>query len=84
VLWLAVEDAAGPASERAIIERGAIATLSNNLSPIDKPSASWLGNHSPRKEIRQSGLWNLNYTNDTPDVGFLDALEAAVERMKRR
>ena len=84
VLWLAVEDAAGPTSERAVIERGAIATLSNSLAPIGKPSDSWLGNHSPREEIRRSGLWNLNYTRESPDAEFIDAFAAAVERTARR
>lgn len=80
VLWVAVDDEAGPKSERAAIERGAIATLSNGLSPYRKPSESWLGNDSPREEIRRSGLWNLNYTREAPNDEFLERLEAAIER----
>lgn len=82
VLWVDVPDDPGPGSQRAIIERGAIALLSNQLSPKDPPSENWLGLHSARPEIRQSGLWNLNYVNDTADAAFLDLLEAAVDKMR--
>jgi hypothetical protein len=81
VLWVEVPDDPGPGSQRAIIERGAIALLSNQLAPKDPPSESWLGLHSTRPEIRQSGLWNLNYVNDTADAEFLDLLEAAIDKM---
>lgn len=83
VLWVEVADVAGPTSERAVIERGAIATLSNSLSPFRQPSESWLGNNSPREEIRRSGLWNLNYTREASSADFLGKLEAAVERTSR-
>lgn len=83
VLWIAVEDEAGPASERAVIERGAIATLSNGLSPFQRPSAGWLGNDSLRDEIRRSGLWNLNHTRAVPNAEFLEKMEAAIERTSR-
>lgn len=82
VLWVDVPDDPGPGSQRAIIERGAIALLSNQLSPKDPPSENWLGLHSTRPEIRQSGLWNLNYVNDTVDAGFLDLLETAIVQMR--
>jgi hypothetical protein len=34
----------------------AIALLSNKLKPIDPPSSDWLGLHSGRQEVRESGL----------------------------
>jgi hypothetical protein len=37
---------------------------------------------SPRPEIRASGLWNLNYVRDDVQLGFLDLLTAAIERME--
>lgn len=80
VLWLDVPDEAGPASERSIIERGAIALLSNNLNPLNAPSAAWLGGHSVRQEIRESGLWNLRHVAERANLAFLDAMERAVER----
>jgi hypothetical protein len=80
VLWINALDDAGPASERAVIERGAIALLSNSLAPLIAPSVGWLGRHSIRKEIRASGLWNLRHVEDRLDLAFLDVLERAVER----
>jgi hypothetical protein len=80
VLWVNVPDDPGPASERAVIERGAIALLSNNLAPLAAPSISWLGRHSIREEIRASGLWNLRHVEDRSGLAFLDVLERAVER----
>ncbi len=78
VLWVNVPDDAGPGSARAFIERNAIALLSNQLAPIDSASASWLGRHSPRVEIRESALWNLNHVRDVYDPSFLDTLESFV------
>lgn len=80
VLWLDVPDEAGPMSERALIERGAIALLSNNLDPLEQPTSNWLGRHSTRHEIRASGLWNLRHVNEGSDPTFLDAMERAVSR----
>jgi hypothetical protein len=82
VMCVSVPDDAGPHSRRSLIERGAVALLSNRLSPADPPSPTWLGASSPHKEIRQSGLWNLNYVQDEVRLEFLDVLERAVERME--
>lgn len=71
IAWLGVPDDAGPSSLRSTIERNAIALLSRGRKPIDTPSAAWLGRHSPRPEIRESGLWNLNYVDSTCDRSFL-------------
>lgn len=78
VLWVGVADEPGPRSHRAVIERNAIALLSNNLNPIDRPSSSWLGRHSPRPEIVSSGLWNLNHVRDPYDPVFLELLDSYV------
>jgi hypothetical protein len=64
---------------RAFIERNAIALLSNHFVPIEPASAGWLGNDSPRVEIRKSSLWNLNHVGQQYDPRFLDELESAVE-----
>ena len=80
VLWVDVPDEPGPSSTRAIIERNAIALLSNYLTPIEPASSDWLGHHSPREGIRKSNLWNLDYVNQTYDPSFLDLLECAVHR----
>jgi hypothetical protein len=83
VLWVDVPDEPGPGSARAGIERNAIALLSNRLSPLDPPGSDWLGRHSVRKEIRESGLWNLKHVTEAYDPSFLDALEAHVWEMKQ-
>jgi hypothetical protein len=78
VLWVAVPDEASPASERSIIERNAIALLSQDTQRSAMPPNGWLGEHSPRREIRESRLWNLNYVDDDYDPGFLAVLARAV------
>jgi hypothetical protein len=81
VLWVDVPDEPGPGSLRAAIERNAIALLSHSLEPIDPPGPDWLGRHSVRREIRESGLWNLDHVNAVYDPSFLDQLEAHVSAM---
>jgi hypothetical protein len=84
VLWVDVPDEPGPRSVRAFIERNAIALLSNGFSPCDRASEYWFGHYSPRDEIKRSGLWNLNHVDQEYDPGFLDHLEAAVERTSKQ
>jgi hypothetical protein len=79
LLWLAIEDAPSPKSNRAFIEEHSIALLANH-SDKDRPSKDWLGNFSPRFEIRRSGLWNVNHVNRPYDPEFLDALEKYVQK----
>lgn len=75
-LWLAVSDAPGPDSARALIERGSIALLSNyHRVPLDAPSANWLGKSSSREPERASGLWNQNLVDDEFDQRFLELIE---------
>jgi hypothetical protein len=80
VCWLAVPDEPNKESLRSYVERNSIALLSNRLNPTDPPSANWLGSHSPYAEIRQSGLWNLNYVSEEPDARFLAVLEELVRQ----
>jgi hypothetical protein len=78
VMWCNVPDDASAVSERAIIERNAIALLSNALVPWDAPSNSWLGLFSPNDRIKRSGLWNLKHVEDRPVASFLGVLEKCV------
>lgn len=50
--------------------------LLSNLArpPIDPPSAGWLGRHSTRPAIRESGLWNVNHVQASPDGEFLPVM----------
>jgi len=80
-----VEDESGPESNRAVIERGAVALLSNygRDRTIDPPSQNWLGRFSGRDRVRESGLWNNNYVDEKWSGTFLRALEEAICRTSR-
>jgi hypothetical protein len=80
-LWLNIDDEPGPDSLRCIVERNAIALLSNySRAPIDPPSPAWLGRASNRPRVRGSGLWNQNHVEETYDPAFLDTLEQLVAK----
>lgn len=79
-LWIKIDDEPGPESDRACVERNAIALVSNYESDsIDPRDDDWLGRESPRREIRESGLWNINHIEEEYDRTFLTRLTAAVE-----
>lgn len=79
-LWIRADDRPGGASVRGLIERNALALLSNwEKEPLDGPTAGWLGHRSRRDRVRRSGLWNSNHVDEGYDPGFLKVLEAAVE-----
>ena len=84
VLWVDVPDEPGPKSDRAYIERNAIALLSNQLKPLDPPSIHWLGLHSPRADIRYSGLWNLNHVHERYEPAFLNRLADFISTSSRK
>lgn len=78
-LWLDVDDEPGPESDRAYVERNAIALVSNyQKDPLEPRSDDWLGTHSPVPEIRQSGLWNINHVEESYDPAFLDLFEQQI------
>jgi len=61
-LWVKIDDEPGPESDRAYIERNAIALVSNYAKEsIDARNVDWLGHYSPVTEIQESGLWNINH-----------------------
>ena len=67
-------------SARGRIERNAIALLSHARTPsADSPSANWLGLHSDRHRVRQSGLWNNNHVDELSDEGFLSEMAELVD-----
>lgn len=53
--------------ERLRLESRSISTVS--LCPLCTPSASWLGNDSPKEKIRESGLWIVNELYKEPLSG---------------
>lgn len=81
-LWLDVPDAPGSESVRGIIERGAIALLSDyNKVPIDEASKGWLGLSSDRDRVCRSGLWNNRHVDELYDPDFLIVLNQCVAEM---
>jgi hypothetical protein len=79
LLWLNIGDAPSAVSDRAFIERNAIALISNNKHPIDIPSPKWLGRFSDKEEIRESGLWNIRHVVDAYDPKFINVFSEYVE-----
>lgn len=78
-LWLDIDDPPSHDSLRGRIERNAIALLSNQNKPaLDAPSPGWLGHHSDRPRVRQSGLWNNNHVDEEYDPSFLGDLQALI------
>jgi hypothetical protein len=78
-LWMAINDEPGPGSLRGYVELNAIALLSNYNSSntgIDLPGQNWLGRWSASAQIRNSGLWNVNYVDKVCDTRFLETLES--------
>jgi len=85
-LVVGVGDPPGPGSARALIEANSIALLSNYgklANGIDPPSEQWLGRHSHRPEVRESGLWNVRHVDATYDPGFLDILQSYIASTRR-
>ena len=77
-IWLAVDDEASPASDRAYLERNLIGLLVGRVGPVDLHSSGWLGRFSPDERIRNSGLWNLNFLDYSYSSEFLDVLDEYV------
>ena len=72
-LWLVVEDAPSSDSLRGVIERNAIALLSNYNTmdkPLDPPSTNWLGHWADREAVKRSGLWNVNHVTESTTQPF--------------
>ena len=79
-LWVDVDDEPSADSDRAFIEQNAIALLSNfDDQMVDPRDDGWLGKYSRSREIRESGLWNVNHVEELYDLNFLDMLEDAAE-----
>ena len=78
-LWVDLDDEPSADSDRAVLEQNAIALLSNvETRAVDPRADCWLGRQSPRREIRDAGLWNVNHVAEPADPSFLDLFETAV------
>ena len=79
-LWVDVDDEPSTDSDRAFIEQNAIALLSNfDDQTVDPRDDEWLGKYSRSREIRESGLWNVNHVEERYDLDFLEMLEEGAE-----
>lgn len=75
VVVLDIDDMPCATSDRAYVEKNAIALLSSINSSLNFSTLSWLGNWNPRYEIKNSCLWNINYINSDYDSNFLKIFE---------
>jgi hypothetical protein len=75
-LWLSAPGRA----DRGYLERNSIALLSCIADGPDEPSASWLGHHAERPDIRESGLWNVQHISGHYDPAFLRRLAQLVNQ----
>lgn len=82
LLGVDVDDDPGPESDRAYIERNAIALVSNfETESLDPRDEEWLGYHSPVAEIGESGLWNITHVSEDYRPEFLETLAGYIDRM---
>jgi hypothetical protein len=75
VLLISVPGESDKGNDRAYLEQNLIALLSNDCRPLDPPSCEWLGLHSSKREIRKSGLWNVNHVEQPYDPNYLAVLD---------
>jgi hypothetical protein len=79
-IYIEIDDEASPKSDRAYVERNAIALLSNyNKEVFDPRDSTWLGFHSPIVEINRSGLWNSDHVTKQYDPNFLKKFKYYIE-----
>lgn len=78
-LWVEIDDEPGPESLRAVVERNAIALVSNyDCETVDPRASDWLGSHSPAPEIPASGLWNIDHVDESYDPEIFEVLESRI------
>lgn len=78
-LWVNLDDEPSSDSDRAYLEQNAIALLSNfDEQPIDPRENGWLGRYCRSREIRGSGLWNVNHVEENYEADFLGLFEKAL------
>lgn len=79
VLWLDIPDEPSATSDRAYIERNIIALLASHNKLKRVQGSDWLGNFSEKKQIRSSGLWNIDHAERNFDEHSLSILEHYVD-----
>lgn len=79
VIVLEVDDLPSATSDRAFIEKNSIALISSINSSFNFSTVDWLGNYSPRDEIIESCLWNINYIDSDYNEAFIKTFERYIE-----
>jgi len=75
-LYINIPGESSKDNDRAYLEKNLIGLLSNYEKPgLDLPGMHWLGNASPKTQIRHSGLWSVRHTDEGYDPSFLNLLE---------
>lgn len=82
VLYIPIDDDAGKASMRAVIEHHMIALMTEDRSYLEEASASWLGRWSSRPEISTSGLWNVRSVGDRADIKIVEVADRLLSKAK--
>jgi hypothetical protein len=78
-LWVNLDDEPSADSDRAYLERNVIALVSNfGGQTIDSRADGWLGRYSRSREIRESGLWNVNHVEENYEPRCLELFEKAL------
>lgn len=77
-LWLSVPSRA----DHGYLESNSIALLSCLTGGPDLPSASWLGRHAERTEIRRSDLRNVHHVTGHYEPRFLQGLAQLVDHQE--
>jgi len=79
LLFIEVPGEHGTDSYRDFIERNSLALLTQNMCPSELASKKWLGNWSPNKTIRRSGLWNIQHVGGKYEKSFLKVLHELID-----
>lgn len=74
-LWVDVPGEPGPDADRAVIEQNLIALVSHHRRTAGPSDLDWLGYHSEKSEVYQSGLWNVRHVSDLFDPTAIDLLD---------
>jgi hypothetical protein len=78
-LWVNLDDEPSADSDRAYLEQNVIALLSDfDGQTIDSRADGWLGRYSRSREIRESGLWNVNHVEENYEADCLELFKTAL------
>jgi hypothetical protein len=77
-LFVDVDGEPGPECDRAEIEANTIAMVSHHRCSAGPSDLDWLGFHSPKEAVFQSGLWNVRHVADECDPTVVDLLSEYV------